>query len=218
MGNVIDFQKMKEEIFEKKENEMKKYLRGFLIDAYTDGGLSEVEKCCKEVADQFDDFSKKKRALSQLIMTAREVIGAEVANELTKRFRIELGMPKHKFTKTEYSTEVKKEANDFFKVRLRADADVFKWDYKEKLDAVNKLAIRASNDKEVLFVELQNSRNPHGTIIIKDGAELMNGKMAVGLILLNADEIKITTQYAPDATSVIVIEYTVIAGNDEIYP
>lgn len=218
MDNVIDFQKMKEEIFDKKDEECKKHIRSFLINAYTDGGLEEVEKCCKEVADQYDGLEEKKRALSQLIMTAREVIGAEVANELTIRFRVNLGLKKHKFEKKEYSSEVKKEANDFFKVRLRADADVFKWDYKEKLDAINKLAIRASNDKEVLFVETQNSRTPHGTLIIKDGAELMNGKMAVGLILLNADEIKITTQYAPDATSVIVIEYTVVAGNDEIYP
>lgn len=213
MDNVIDFNKMKEEMFEKKEEETKKHVRAFLINAYTDGGFNELEKSIGEVVAHFDDAEKKRTAISELIMVAREVIGSEAANELTKRHLAELGLEKTRFIKKKYSDEERKKATDFFKERLMADEDVFTWDYDQKKEAVNLLAIRASNDKEVLEVETQDRKNMQGTIVIKDGAELMNAKMAIGLILLNADDIKITTQYAKDGTSVIILEYSVISGN-----
>lgn len=214
--NTVDFENFKNDIVENKSQKYKKETYDFLRNAYRIGGVDELEDCICRVALWFKQNGMQERdAVVRLIFMSRISFGGEVASELTSRFSHVIGVQKKENKNKGFSKEELDEAEQLLKHLLKSDKEELAWTYKQKLDAVNKLAISTYIDNDVVEVRPQTSKNGSGLVVIKDDAELANGGMGVGLILRHADEIRIKSCNDKNGEKMIAIEYAVVMGNDE---
>lgn len=205
MDNIIDFDKIRDEILTRRTEEYAEGIRNAIYIEYLNGGVDAVEKMIRYVSSSTPSKFNPKRVIAELLVQARYSMESKDANELITRFRNADSQPN--FSEWELTDEEIDRSDEIANDVLSGKVNPIKLTTEELIENLNALAIYATDDDAVLHIEKQDDEFDSGMVVLKDGVELNEAQQAIGSIILCANDIQFRTATLKDGTTAVIIEY-----------